>query len=285
MHLQEPVDLNYTPASAHHTKAYDMSSGDIGCCDKSHKYVADCMLPLTVHVNMTEVVKHWEKTGELLREDVKKIPDQDEAQLIEWCKRFQNWPYYSACPDWSMLVDPCPLTQLWTQLSALRRLKRAEHPNHMFCHEFREQTKNLNAEGIVDEFHKNVSLHWPLWRMFNLIKPRWRISILETYADWGDVLGSDYAANAMLAVAMIQYDRFHETVSAGMPLTSKENLDAYNNVCCKHSEEDKPDGYSPHRMFTMIGHSYTITYVFVFSTQIAVEEDASHLRFVSRYDL
>lgn len=257
MHLQEPVILEKRASTVHHTELLDRPSSFIGC-DK-HKTIRHCMIPLGVHTNMSEVIQRWEEDGEF--NIGVEFPEEEHQEVIDSCKRFINWPYKTITPDWGLLEDSCILTRLWISLSALRRIKRAS-PGYLYGEEFAQQTLGLDAEEIMHNFHEDVKTLWELVGEWNLIKPRWRVSILETYVDWGDFIGANYSGNALSVVSLIQWDRFAQTVYPPSDVaTAKHNQD-YNENCCKFVKGKEPKEYSPHRLLLLRGHTYTNTFLF-----------------------
>lgn len=249
-----------------HKDCYKLPSKHFGCTEHEHVHFADCLVAL--ENKHQKSIKQWEQHLKIDTDGrVKKLDEQDDRMIYEWSKRRINKPNFSKAPDWTLLECGCPIYRLWTCIAALRKLERSKYPNCEGQEAWVEQTKPLlemgwDEKSIMTLFHKELTELWHLYAKHAVIRPRWRISILETYIDHGDlILPPNWSANAMAAVSLLQYDRFTKILYLDAEFDPEERYASakFHNGSAKHPEYE---GYSPHRSHV---HDVPYAYTFLFT--------------------
>ena len=216
-----------------HHKNRHQSAGKIGC--KIHDKIEECMMCLQT------------KNG------------IDAMENKEWAKRIYHWPYFDRTPDWDLLECGCPITEWWSCMCGLRRYARI-NPPHIMHDSFKQQMAEcpLDEKSMMYKFHDLIKKWWPKYEKLILIRPRWRVAILETYVDMGHHIEPRWPGNAMSVVSLIQMEKFARTLLYNAEI--KWSFDAcyeYANELASGGKRYHPNLTKPE---TKIGYVYTFLF-------------------------
>lgn len=182
-----------------------------------------------------------------------------EIEDKEWAEKLLHYPYSDHTPDWDLLECGCPITEWWTCICGLRRYARVDPP-HIMHEYFRVQMAEcpMGERQMMHKFHDLMQKWWDTYEELNIIRPRWMISILETYVDMGHHIGPNYTGNAMSVVSMIQMEKFARTLLYNAEINwTQESCREYERELARGGERYHPYLTKPE---TQIGYVYTFLF-------------------------